>query len=123
MTKVWAHLHLPKWNAYLNGSGDFDVISLKSPGQKVRYVSEISMKNCTFFVSAAGRERTLRTGQGNVHAWVIGEETNREWDYRGWRKAVYDPWRGGTFVDSNTLQPVEFMIAVHMIGKDVYYAE
>lgn len=125
MDKVWVHLHLPKWNAYLGGSGDSCVISVKSPGQKIRYVSEITLRDATFFVSAAGRERTLRTGHRNVHAWVIGREAtlDREMDYRNWHRAVYDPWKGATFVDSENFEPVEFKSAVHMIGKDVYYLD
>jgi len=123
--QVWTHLHLPRWKAYLSGSGDPDVISVKAPGQKIRYVSEIILHDATFFVSAAGRERTLRTGHRNVHAWVIGRDMtlSREIDYRNWPKAVYDPWKGSTFVDSETLEPVEFKSVVHMIGKEVYYLD
>lgn len=123
MRKTWAHLHLPKWEKYLTGFGSVDVISIKTPGHRVSYVSSFMMKDCTFFVSAKGRERTLKTGIRNVHAWVIGEPTYIAPDelpktYR----AIYSPWKGGTFVDADTLQPIEYADLVYMVGKDVYYA-
>jgi len=40
---------------------------------------------------------------------------------RAWRKAVYDPWKGSTFVDSETLEPVTLAHSAILIGKDVWY--
>jgi hypothetical protein len=122
--KVWAHLHLPRLKAFESGQGTSEVISVKTPGHRISYVSSFSMKDCTFFVSAKGRERTLRSGQRNVHAWVIGEPKYiAPATMKSWKKAIYDPWKGPDFVDSVTLQPVYSAAWVYMIGKVVYYRE
>lgn len=122
MAKAWAHLHLPRWRAFSEAGGTSEVISIKTPGRRVSYTSAIVLKDCTFFVSAKGRERCLKSGVRNVHAWVIGDiiyvspnELPKS------RRAIYDPWKGGTFVDADTLQPIEHADLVYMVGKDVYY--
>lgn len=124
MTKVWAHLHLPKWKAFTEGRGDSGVISLKFPGQRVSYTNMISLQDVTFFVSERGRERTLRTGHRNVHAWVIGEPFYiAPQTMKHWKKAVYDPWKGPFFVDKETLEPVHSAKYAYLIEKHVYYRE
>lgn len=95
-------------------------------------MSWISLDDVEFRVSEPGRRRCLLEGVRNVHAWVVGTEILRcpaDWGFpaghqrvpSGYRRAVYDPWKGGTFVDSETLEPV--LTALHAIlsGKDVYY--
>ena len=82
-------------------------------------------------MSEPGRQRCIREGVRNVHAWVVGTEILRvgsNWRYNqapcpvGYRQAVYDPWKGGTFVDSETLTPVLHADLVIMAGKKVFYA-
>ncbi len=131
MTKreTWAHLHLPKLKAWREGSDDDRVISCKVPGTHgIEYVSSIALDNARFFVSEAGRQRTLREGSRNVHAWVVGTSLGEISQMSvlgltlvGARKAIYDPWKGRDFVDSETLMPVESMTRAYLIGKDVYY--
>lgn len=125
--KAWLHTHLPR----LQSGETPDVISVKVPGQHVRYASWVSIKNAEFKVHEHGRQRCITQGVRNVHAWVIGEEILRvgsDWSYAqaprpaGYRQAVYDPWKGGTFVDSETLEPVLTADLVIMSGKNVFYA-
>ena len=40
---------------------------------------------------------------------------------KGFRRAVYDPWKGGSFVDSETLEPVTEASVVMVSGKNVWY--
>lgn len=124
---VWLHTHLPR----LQSGETPDVISVKVPGQHVTYASWVSIKNVEFKVHERGRQRCVIEGVRNVHAWVIGEEILRvgsDWSYAqasrpaGYRQAVYDPWKGGTFVDSETLEPVLRADLVIMSGKNVFYA-
>lgn len=120
---TWSHLHLPRFSA-----GERNCISVKDKGQRVRYVSDISMKDVTFFVSAAGRERCLRTGVRNVHAWVIGERVNEGINsdpvfLHNYRRAIYDPWKGDSFVWADTLTPVHRAATVYLSGKNVYILE
>lgn len=129
MTRVWAHTHLPRLKA-----GEREVISLKAARERVRYVDMVKLRSARFHVSEKGRQRTLATGRRNVHAWVIGDleggaqavgealaEAVGSPVRVPWRKAVYDPFKGGTFVDYGTLRPVYEADEVMMIGKDVYY--
>lgn len=124
---TWAHLHLPR----LQSGETPDVISVKIPGQHIEYASWVSLRDAEFKVSEPGRQRCIREGVRNVHAWVVGEEILRvgaNWTYNqapcpaGYRQAVYDPWKGGTFVDSGTLVPVQRADLVIMAGKKVFYA-
>jgi len=120
---TWAHLHLPR-----HESGDPNPISVKVPGERIEYVSWLSLTDVTFRVSQAGRRRCLRENVRNVHAWVVGTEVLSVTDHPargcppGYRRAVYDPWKGGAFVDAETLEPL--LTARHAIlsCKYVYYA-
>lgn len=123
---TWAHLHLTRLK-----SGDTpDVISVKIPGQRIEYACWVGMRNAEFRVSEPGRQRCIREGVRNVHAWVVGEETERmdgffpvmNFPPPSYRTAVYDPWKGGTFVDSETLEPVLRADYVILSGKNVFYA-
>lgn len=123
MSTVWLHTHLPRLRA-----GAPCPISVKVPGQRIEYASWISVRNARFVVHERGRQRCIREGVRNVHAWIVGEEVLRitVGGYsahfpRGYRQAVYDPFKGRSFVDSETLQPVHSAAWVVMIGKNVYY--
>ena len=123
--RAWAHLHLPR----LRSKQTADVISLKVPGWAIEYVSHVEMQGVEFKVHEKGRQRCIREAVRNVHAWVVGEVTLQEYgpgydvhlDKDRWRKAVYDPFKGGTFVDSETLEPVTIAFRACLIGKDVFY--
>lgn len=123
-TKTWAHLHLPRLQAARTAGLDprtQDVISVKVPGQKIRYVSGILLRDVVFHVSEAGRQTCLREGVRNVHAWVVGTETAVSVKPSTERRAIYDPWKGGTFVDADTLEPVHTASYAWLVGKDVFY--
>jgi len=123
---AWLHTHLPRLQA-----GDANVISVKVPGQRVEYAAWVSLRGAEFKVHEHGRQRCLASGVRNVHAWVVGDEILRceaefpgEFDRvpEGYRRAVYDPWKGSHFVDSETLEPVLRADLVIVVGKDVWYA-
>lgn len=126
----WAHLHLPRLK-----TGDPDVISLKIPGRHISYVAWLSMDNVSFRVHESGRQRCIRENARNVHAWVIGDVTLcgaapmflelAELDMlsEGWSQALYDPFRGGSFVDSVTFEPIHSAWKAFLRGKNVYYKE
>jgi hypothetical protein len=130
MTTVWLHTHLPRLR-----SGDPDPISVKVPGQRIAYAAWVSLRNAEFRVSESGRQRCILEGVRNVHAWVVGEEVLRttsaelsgnwlRWlqnPPKGYRKAVYDPFKGSSFVDSETFEPVREAEFVIVSGKNVYY--
>lgn len=126
--RAWAHLHLPR----LRSQTTLDVISLKVPGWAIEYVSTVILSDVEFKVHEAGRQRCIREGVRNVHAWVVGNVEHQNYgdnptrfavDRTIWRKAIYDPFKGGAFVDADTLEPLTKARRSLMIGKDVYYLE
>lgn len=122
---AWVHTHLPRLRA-----GETDCLSVKFPGQRIGYASWISLRDAEFRVSEHGRLRCLTSGVRNVHAWVIGEPvlTLRGWDKHGdrvpvgYRRAVYDPFKGASFVDAETLEPVHRAEWAILSGKHLFYA-
>ena len=127
---AWVHTHLPRLRA-----GERDCLSVKIPGQRIAYAAWVSLKDAEFRVSEHGRLRCLTSGVRNVHAWVIGEEILRvaeqdvfseAWtssDPVGYRRALYDPFKGPSFVDSETLEPLTRADWVILSGKRVFYIE
>lgn len=122
MPQTWVHTHLPKLLA-----GERDCLSVKIPGERIAYASGVVLKDVTFRVHAAGRRRCLESGQRNVHAWVVGTEAARMTGrphvgyIAGMRQALYDPFKGGSFVDSETLEPVTHASEAVVSGKFVHY--
>jgi hypothetical protein len=123
MALTWVHTHLPKLAA-----GETDCLSVKIPGQHIDYASWVFLAGCKLKVSEPGRQRCIREGVRNVHAWVVGQEHSRQAGVPhaavtepGWRQAVYDPFKGPLFVDLETLAPVRYARYVIMSGKNVYY--
>lgn len=129
MAEAWVHLHLPRLK-----SGDENMISYKIPGKKIEYVNTVILDRARFVVNQKGRERTLSEGVRNVHAWVVGEPfqahsqslqgqflTVKGCERAGMRRAIYDPWKGDSFVDSETLEPVQEALTVVCVGKVVLY--
>lgn len=121
MSKTWVHLHLPRWKDFLLG-GPASVNAVKRGREKMDYTHQICLKNAEFKVSEKGRQRTLATGQRNVHAWVVGEERRKPaTNWYTWKRAVYSPFKGPKFVDAETLTPLDGAYIVVISGKDVYY--
>ncbi|MEU6278183.1 hypothetical protein ABZ871_38185 [Streptomyces populi] len=121
MKRAWAHLHLPRLR-----SGAADVISLKTPGEPIRYASYVGMIGVEFKVHEPGRRRCVREGVRNVHAWVVGLpaivwEGGTPIVTPDWKRAVYDPWKGPAFVDATTLEPLQHAETAVLIGKAVFY--
>jgi hypothetical protein len=115
--RAWTHLHLPRFAA-----GDNECISVKHGRGPVFYVDSITLEDAEFRVSEAGRQRCLSERVRNVHAWVVGDPASEAGSIPpGARKAVYDPFKGSTFVDAQTLTPVLSASKVWMNGKNVYY--
>ena len=122
---IWLHTHLPR----LRSGTTPDVISVKTPGLRIEYASWVSLRDVEFRVNEKGRQRCLERGVRNVHAWVVGAEADRlagHWPHfnrppEGWSTAVYDPWKGPSFVNANTLEPVTAAGYVIMSGKNVWY--
>ena len=96
----------------------FSIQHKTSKGWRVRdYADEVMLKDVTFKVSEAGRQRVIREGRKNVHAYVIGTLVDELPETP--RKITYNPYRFSSFVDAVTLQPVECVNWVRLIDRQV----
>ena len=63
----------------------------------IKHLQELSLFDCTFKVSEAGRQRVLRERRKNVHAFVIGRLSEGR-NQPGGRLVRYNPYETKTFM-------------------------
>lgn len=75
----------------------------RSTGRVVARPAGVLVTGASFVVSAAGRERVLREGRKNVHAFVRGcvDTDASEPDLSGWAEVTYNPYRFASFVTAS----------------------
>lgn len=84
----------------------------------------VTLKNASFKISQKGRERVLREGVKNVHAYVVGEFICADKDistYQNLKPAFYNPMKTTHFVDSATALPLNDSPLIHCQNKIAYY--
>jgi len=95
-------------------------------GLVVAHVSDAIVYNPTFKVSEAGRQRVLRERKKNVHAGVVGQWFEGEFnakrcaelmEYTG-RAVTYNPYRFDSFVYKNTEAPINDQPRVAALHSD-----
>lgn len=95
-------------------------------GRVVAHVSDAIVYNPTFKVSEAGRQRVLRERKKNVHAGVVGQWFEGEFnakrcaelmEYTG-RAVTYNPYRFDSFVYKNTETPINDQPRVAALHSD-----
>ena len=85
-------------------------------GRVILHTDKVHIDNPTFVVRKAGRERVLREGRKNVHAFVRGDITvfndfdyikvGFDPDYLDYTLVSYNPYKFDTFVDVIDTRPV-----------------
>lgn len=106
-------------------------------GRIIGYATGVSLFDCTFKVSAAGRARVLREKKKNVHAgvegllfWAHGYERRlcdnpaQSYPVKQCRvnnsvRVTYNPYLYETFVDKREQLPVQTADRVHIDGKEL----
>lgn len=77
-------------------------VRLVATRRVVLHTDSIILKDVTFKVSEAGRQRVLKEKRKNVHAWVRGSFVETGCDLALWpegiRKVKYNPYKAKTFV-------------------------
>lgn len=98
-------------------------------GATVAHADSLLLTNVRFVVQPAGRERVLREGKKNVHAYVRGyiQKRNLEGeapieDPTHYRRVTYNPFKYDSFVYADTGEPVYQADTVYMFGKNVFVA-
>lgn len=83
----------------------FSIMDLKTR-RVVRYADDVTLRDVTFKVSEAGRQRVLREKRKNVHAYVIGKIDPFPVD--NGREVTYNPYKYKTFVFEQDKSPVRY---------------
>ena len=84
----------------------FSVRSCRT-GRVIHHTDKVDIANPEFVVRKAGRERVLREGKKNVHAFVRGDVTFFNLMYRPTLDTLtYNPYKYASFVDKQTEEPV-----------------
>lgn len=109
---VYRNLHKDCWSV--------KALEGEHKGRVIYHAQNVTLSDCTFKVSKAGRERVLREKRKNVHAGVVGQlgRINVPLSYMPQMTAVtYNPYKYESFVRKNN----DFM---PVYGADwVYMAE
>ena len=95
-------------------------------GWRVReYLDSLVLEDVTFKVSEAGRQRVIREGRKNVHAYAVGTLVERNGGgYSGHLARVsYNPYKAGAFVRMDTGDPVEKAGYVNLTADRKVYVE
>lgn len=103
-----------------------DCYNLMQDGRLVGSARQVRIADAEFLVRESGRQRMLRTGSRNVHAWAVGRlvdavhpDEGRELARPAGQTVVYRPREAGAFVDANTGAPVHGAALVQLDEQGV----
>lgn len=88
----------------------------------VAHVRAIRLENVEFVVSEAGRQRVLRTGQKNVHAFMRGDVVLQLPIPKFWSRVSYNPFKGPYFTTSYGSMELKFASHACAWADDKYHA-
>ena len=101
-------------------------------GGRVQHADVLEFKDPEFVVQPAGREKVLREGKKNVHAFVRGELVGM-WDkdspvpdgvlpdWTGaWNRVLYNPYKYSSFVWADTEVLVARAQRAVLMGRHIY---
>lgn len=89
----------------------------ENKGRVIQHAKQVTLYNCTFKVSQAGRKRVIAEQCKNVHAGVVGNLDAPEVlaPVAQSIRVTYNPYRFSTFVNAeNVTEPVTQSPCVHM---------
>lgn len=100
--------------------------NLMQDGRLVASARQVRIADAEFRVRESGRQRMLRTGRRNVHAWAVGRlvdavhpDEPRTLSRPAGRTVVYRPLETGAFVDVVTGTPVRRAALVQLDEQGV----
>jgi len=106
--QVYWNLHQKCWS----------VVSLEGhrKGRVVAHTDKVFIRDASFVVQPAGRDRVRREKKKNVHAFVRGTWMTSLETGDGWKKIIYNPYKDESFIFSDTGHPVFAAKSVAMFG-------
>lgn len=111
-------------NLHKHGPAGEPIYSVRSGGRVVEHTPSIWLIGVLFVVRPAGQRRVLRERAKNVHAWVRGErlepsEIPAKEKLSAPRLVTYDPYKGPTFYDRQTGEPITTARLAHVGPRGV----
>lgn len=105
----------------LHVDNGYSIRSAKS-GLVLAHATTITLKNCRFYVSESGRQKTIEQKRKRVHAWVRGELTaiNQVMDTSFERTIYYNPYVTQHFLDIAANTYIYEEKEIHLEGKYCY---
>lgn len=86
----------------------------------VKHTDQLTLKNVELKVYEKGRKRVLRDKRKNVHAYIIGELVDYNYDHGGqYNNLYYNPYLHDHFVDYDTKENVCKCNQVTLNGKNI----
>ena len=79
--------------------------SIRSGGRVVAHRHRVTLESCIMRVREGGRQRVLREGHRNVHAWIEGVPTEDVLD-EGLVEISYNPFLAPTFTVRPDFEPI-----------------
>lgn len=113
--QVYWNLHKKRWS----------VVALEGDrkGRVVTHADKVLLKDATFAVQPAGREKVLREKRKNVHAFVRGEWLPALSQGTSRRSVMYNPYKFDTFVFADNQEAVFSAKSVALLGPRNVVAE
>lgn len=105
--RAYFNLHRKEWS----------IKAMQGPykGRVIAHADELTLDVCRFVVSEAGRQRVIREGRKNVHAYVDGFLRATPTDTLGMQPLTYNPYQGPHFsVKGGTGQGLHGAEVVHL---------
>lgn len=98
----------------------FSVKCMKT-NRVIAHVDSITLKDTTYPVSLAGRNRVLTERRKNVHAFVQGiVESIQQTDITNMKKVCYNPYKKAYFFYCSNGKPVKTSSYTTLTSKGVY---
>ena len=109
--RVYFNLHKKVFSVQEKVNGSWKV---------VEHTKDIFLRNVSFKVSEAGRQRVLKEKKKNVHAFIVGERfpfIPKSFVYRD--EVSYNPYKAGNFMVTKEDKPVDKAKYVTIISGKV----
>jgi hypothetical protein len=104
------------WNLHKN-VWSVKALEGENKGRVIDHAKQVTLYNCTFKVSQAGRARVIMEKRKNVHAGVVGylSQPDVMVPVAQSIRVTYNPYRFNSFVNAdNVAEPVTESQCVHM---------
>ena len=77
------------------------IYSVRQFGKVIGHAKSLGLTNCQFIVRESGRQRVIKSGRKNVHAWVKGFIANKDYGIQHNEipiRVSYNPKKNSSFV-------------------------